>query len=247
MKGEVTYPKNASGKRPLILFLHGSHDTCYEGGPTGFTYFGWPCPEGSLPIPSYQGYRYIADILASQGYIVVSISANAISAYDYAIGYDFGSKARSTLICHHLSLWAQWNTSGVSPFGNLFKDKVNMYQVVLVGHQLGGEGVHRAAIEATSPSDPYKIVGVVTFGATSVNHQVTPDVHSVNILPTCDGDVPLLEGQVYVDDSRDIAYSEALRSSVISVGSNNNFFNTEWTPGMAVAPSWDDFWPDDNW
>jgi hypothetical protein len=240
--GEVTYPKNALGKRPLVFFLHGRHSTCYQGGPTGSASEDWPCPDGWLPVPSHQGFRYITDILASQGYIVVSISANGISAEDY-VSADGGASARSILIRHHLSLWAKWNTNGGSPWGNLFKGRVDLNQVVLAGQNRGGEGVHRAAIDA-SPSDPYKIVGLVTYGATASGHQVTPDVHSVNILPTCDGDVYDLQGQVYVDSSRDVAYSEALRSAVVVVGANQNYFNTEWTPGLAVAPAWDDWWDD---
>jgi hypothetical protein len=59
---------------------------------------------------------------------------------------------------------------------------------------------------------------------------------------TCDGDVSDLQGQLYIDRSRDIAYSEALRSAVIAIGANHNYFNTEWTPGLAVAPSNDDWW-----
>jgi hypothetical protein len=50
-----------------------------------------------------------------------------------------------------------------------------------------------------------------------------------------------LPGQSYIDRSRDIAYSEALRTAVIAVGCNHNFFNTEWTPGLAKAPSSDDW------
>jgi len=33
--GEVTAPINAPGARPLVLFLHGRHSTCYRGGPKG--------------------------------------------------------------------------------------------------------------------------------------------------------------------------------------------------------------------
>jgi hypothetical protein len=236
---EVTDPPQAPGKRPLILFLHGRHPTCYQGGPNGFVFFDWPCPDDYLPLPSYQGYRYITDILASQGYIVASISANGINGQDF-FSDDLGSSSRSILIRYHLSLWAQWNANGGSPWGDRFKGRLDMNQVVLVGHAHGGEGAHRAAIDA-SPSDPYKIVGIFAFGPTAYNVQMTPDVHSATILPTCDGEISNLEGQFYVDDSRDIAYSEALRSAVISLGANNYFFNTEWTPGSAVAPAIDDW------
>ena len=79
--GEVTLPTvlQATVKYPLVLFLHGRHATCFQGGPNGFDSIDWPCYEGYQPIPSHKGYRYVADILASQGYVTVSISANGIN------------------------------------------------------------------------------------------------------------------------------------------------------------------------
>jgi len=85
--GEVTQPESLKSgvKYPLVLFLHGRHATCYQGGPEGSDTAGsWPCPDGYDPIPSHEGYRYVADILASHGYVVVSISANGINGQDYA-------------------------------------------------------------------------------------------------------------------------------------------------------------------
>jgi hypothetical protein len=73
---EVTAPANDIGPMPLVLFLHGRHSTCYLGGPDGEESGDWPCPDGWRPVPSYTGYRYIADVLASQGYLTVSIAAN---------------------------------------------------------------------------------------------------------------------------------------------------------------------------
>jgi hypothetical protein len=181
----------------------------------------------------------VADILASQGYIAVSISANGINGQDDAAS-DGGAEARSLLIRRHLALWAQWNTAGGDPFGGVFKNSVDMSKVVLVGHSRGGEGVNRAAVDAFV-TDPYKIVGLVSYGPTAFGFQVTPDIHSATILPTCDGDVFDLQGQAYIDSSRDIAYSPALRSAVIALGTNHNYYNTEWTPGLAVAPAWDDW------
>jgi hypothetical protein len=237
---EVTDAVKAKGKLPLVLFLHGRHATCYQGGPDGTDSVEWPCPDDWSTIPSYQGYRYVADTLASQGCIVVSISANGINAQDnYSL--DAGAAARSQLIRHHLSLWAQWNTgSATDPWQGRFQGRLDMQQVILVGHSRGGEGVHRAAID-TDSTDPYKIVGLVSYGPTAFGRQVSPDVHSATILPTCDGDVFDLQGQAYIDASRDIAHSEALRSAVIAVGANHNYFNTEWTPGLSQAPSWDDW------
>jgi hypothetical protein len=180
---EVTYPEPLpSGTQcPFVLFLHGRHTTCYQGGPNGFYSGDWPCPSGWSPIPSHLGYQYITDILASQGYIAVSISANGINGQDHNAP-DGGAEVRSLLIRRHLSLWARWNTVGGDPWRGKFRGKVDLNNVVLVGHSRGGEGVNRAAIDASS-SSPYKIVGLVSYGPTAFGSQVTPDVHSVTILP----------------------------------------------------------------
>jgi hypothetical protein len=231
---EVTDPVRAAGKRPLILFLHGRHETCYLGGPPdGVASGNWPCPAGWLPIPSYKGYRYIADILASQGYIVVSISANGINGQDFN-SKDGGTTSRSVLIRRHLSLWAQWNSGG-DPWGGRFLGRLDMNQVVLVGHSRGGEGVNRAAIDATI-SDPYKIVGLVSFGPTAIGHQVTPDVHSATILPTCDGDVSDLQGQAYIDASRECVGSTTSLSTLPICGDGNSYYSPHWQP-ISSRPS----------
>ena len=76
-------PRVEPGKKyPLVLFLHGRHATCYYPGPDASVTGDWPCPEGTLPIPSHLGYRYAAEILASQGYLTVSISANGVNGQD---------------------------------------------------------------------------------------------------------------------------------------------------------------------
>ena len=42
----------------------------------------WPCPTGTQPIPSHRGYLQDQKLLASQGYVTVSISANGINGQD---------------------------------------------------------------------------------------------------------------------------------------------------------------------
>ncbi len=236
---EVTRPVRAGGDLPVVVVLHGRSVTCFRGGPAGEATGGWPCREGFEPVPSYLGYRYLTDVLASQGYLAVSISANAINGQDFADG-QAGAGARSALVRHHLGLWAQWDAEGGDPWGGQFRGQVDLDRVALVGHSRGGEGVHRAAIDA-SAADPFRIRGIASYGPTAFGRQVTPDVHSATILPTCDGDVSDLQGQAYIDESRDLAGSPALRSAVIAVGANHNFFNTEWTPGLSTAPARDDW------
>ena len=45
--------------------------------------------------------RYVADVLASQGYLTVSIAANGVNGQDAFLD-DGGASARSQLVRHHL-------------------------------------------------------------------------------------------------------------------------------------------------
>ena len=240
--GEVTVPIGAPGARPLVLILHGRHSTCYQGGPDGEASLEWPCPAGWLPIPSHLGYRTTSDLLASQGYVVVSISANGVNAQDW-VSADGGAAARSQLIRHHLATFARWNADGTDPWRGRLRGRVDLGHVVLIGHSRGGEGVARAAIDSRR-ADPWRIRGLVPIGPTAFGAQVPNDVHVAVLLPYCDGDVSDLQGQLYVDGARDLldGLDPSLRSAVMVYGANHNFFNAEWTPGLAVAPAWDDWY-----
>lgn len=236
---EVTLPEGATGPRPLVLILHGRHASCYGTEPEPSTTLDWPCPEGMLPIPSYQGYRYMANLLGTQGYVVVSISANGINGQD-GWAADAGASARSALIRHHLHLWTQWAARQRYPWQAVSSLRVDLQKVVLVGHSRGGEGVERAAVDSTS-ADGYRIVGLADIAPTAFGRQVAAGITRAVILPYCDGDVIDLQGQAYVDDGRDLTADDSLRSAVMVLGANHNFFNTEWTPGLAVAPADDDW------
>jgi hypothetical protein len=236
---EVTAPKQIDAPLPVVLFLHGRHSTCYRGGPDGEPSGDWPCPPGWRAVPSHTGYRYITDVLASQGYLTVSISANGINAQD-GLNLDGGAAARSVLIRHHLALWARWNATGGDPWGGRFRGRVDLQRLALVGHSRGGEGVERATIDSAA-DDPWRIRGLVLIGPTAFGRQVAPGVHTTVLLPFCDGDVTDLQGQQYVDIGRSLTADRALRSSVMAMGTNHNFYNTEWTPGLSESPAWDDW------
>ncbi len=80
----VYRPSPTPNNSPLLVFLHGNHATCGRDAGAGqgrldinvqYTIDG-TCPPGYVPVPSHDGYAYLAERLASHGYIVVSINAN---------------------------------------------------------------------------------------------------------------------------------------------------------------------------
>uniref|UniRef100_A0AAU1ZT84 Secreted protein n=1 Tax=Streptomyces sp. NBC_00093 TaxID=2975649 RepID=A0AAU1ZT84_9ACTN len=253
MKAVVVAPTGATGRRPLALFLHGRHSTCYKPG-TDEISGAWPCPAGEKQIPSYRGYLRDQKLLASQGYVTVSISANGINAQD-AEAEDAGAQARSSLVRQHLARWADWAANRPSAPAVVRNAPVaDLSRVLLVGHSRGGEGVNRAAMDSLyrPPADQdgyggpvrWNIRGTVLIGPTIFGQNPVADVPSVTILPGCDGDVSDLQGELALDGTRGISRGTALHSAVYVIGANHNYFNTEWTPGQAQAPADDDFWSD---
>ncbi|MFI1422883.1 hypothetical protein ACH4VX_33950 [Streptomyces sp. NPDC020731] len=258
MRAQVVTPKGATGSRPLVLFLHGRHETCYKPGSEDDVTGEWPCVDGYKPIPSDKGYLRDQQLLASQGHVTVSISANGINAQDWQ-AEDAGAQARSSLVRQHLARWADW-TAHRSSAPAVVREavKADLSHVLLVGHSRGGEGVNRAAMDSLYPppaaEDGYrgpvrwkvrwKVRGTVLVGPTIFGRNPVTEVPSVTLLPGCDGDVSDLQGEDFVDGTRGIGRGTALHSAVYMVGANHNYFNSEWTPGEAVAPARDDFGTD---
>lgn len=243
-RGSIHYPTSLTGGPfPVIILLHGRHSTCYNTTSLAAS-SAWPCPTGRLPIQSYQGYDYHARFMASHGYIVVSISCNAINATDGSMSNN-GMPARGQLVQYTLNLLNTYNTGSTSPLtaaiGTTLVGKFNMQKIGMMGHSRGGEGVVFGALLNRSLGSPYGIKAVLTLAPVDFKRKILNGIPLLNIAPYCDGDVSDLQGVHFYDDTR---YSdptdEAPKHNIVMIGGNHNFYNTTWTPGSYIAGTSDD-------
>ena len=115
INGRVWIPKG-DGEFPLILIVHGNH---------GMEHFSDP------------GYEYLGELLASRGFITVSVDENFING---TWSGDFRGKempARGWLLLKHLEQWKAWAND--SSHGLFLK--ADLDNVMLMGHSRGGEAM----------------------------------------------------------------------------------------------------------
>jgi hypothetical protein len=237
----VYHPADLStGPFPMVVFLHGWHPTCYVG--SSFFTGEWPCNTPHQPIPSYLGYEYEQQILASYGYIVISVSANGVNAKDTQF-FDVGMLWRATVIQHHLDLWNDWNTVGGAPFDDptMFVGKVDLSKVGTMGHSRGGEGVSRHYTYNRDLGSPYGVRAVLPLAPVNFSREDLNDVNLQVLLPYCDGDVADLQGAHFFDDARYFAGDATNKHYTLVMGGNHSYYNTIWTPGGWPAATWDDW------
>jgi len=247
-RAAVYAPVGAPGRRPVVVFLHGRHEACYTPGGGDTSTSVWPCPRGMRPVPSHLGYGAPATTLASRGYVVVSISADGVNALDSRYTFDGGAQARGELVMAHLDLLAAADAGRVGGrIGTAARGRLDLAHVGLMGHSRGGEGVVRAAAINAARDHPYGIRGVLPLASVDFSRAALPGIATAVVLPYCDGDVTDLQGQHLFDDSRYAdAGDDVLRASLLVMGADHNFFNTEWTPGQSAAPSSDDWFLDED-
>jgi len=232
---------------PVLLFQHGRHSSCSTTGDAdGSESSGTDCEaDGLVPIRSDLGYDYIAENLASHGYVVISINVNDINSQDSASN-DRGITSRAELILHHLNIFRDINASATSAYatdtlGNDFSvltGRMDFHHVGLMGHSRGGNGVAKTIIynrderfddPTTAFDDPHDIVAVFALAPTDFNSELPTNTAFATLAPYCDGDVSTLHGTWQYDNVR---YSDADSSGpqfqINALGANHNFYNDYW-------------------
>lgn len=130
INGRIWAPEG-EGPFPLVLIVHGNH----------------PMLDFSDP-----GYAYLGELLASRGFIFVSVDQNFINGGlpDLFAGFSGENDARAWLLLEHLNTWRSWNFDPENPF----YQRVDLENIALIGHSRGGEAAAVAALFNKLPVYP---------------------------------------------------------------------------------------------
>lgn len=239
MVGVVVAPVNASGPRPVALFIHGQAATCYDPTTREATQI-YPCLEGASPVANYRGYLVHQRYLAARGWVTVSISANGVNGSPLREDEASDATTRGELVEKHLQQWASWIAGDrTAPLPALFASaQPDLQRLMVIGHSRGGSAANQVALRSVTDTRlPWRVRAQVLLGPVVAHYNPAPLVPAVVLLPGCDGDVTDLEGQAYIDRARDLIADPALRAGIFIDGANHNFFNTEWDPATAALPN----------
>ena len=217
LNGRVWYPEG-NGPFPLVLIVHGNHRM----------------QEFSDP-----GYGYLGELMASRGFIFVSVDENFFNG-SWPAGLSQENDGRGWMLLQHLRVWRNWNGTE----GNQFFGKVDMNNIALAGHSRGGEAAAIAgafnrlshypddatvlfdfnfsirAIISIAPSDQqYKPAGKPT-PLENINYLVFQGAH--------DADCSFFMGERQYNRVRFTDANYWFKASLYSYRSNHGQFNTVW-------------------
>lgn len=217
VNGTVWYPEG-KGPYPLVLIVHGNHKMQEYSDP---------------------GYAYLGELLASRGFILVSVDENFFNGSAFG-GLRKENDGRGWMLLQHLRVWREWNENESNPFHG----KVDMDNIGIIGHSRGGEsaaiagafnrlplypddatvkfdfGFNIKAIIAIAPSDKqYEPAGKPT-PLENVNYFVFQGAH--------DMDVSNFMGLRQFNRVKFTDDKYWIKASLLSYRSNHGQFNTVW-------------------
>jgi hypothetical protein len=228
LNGLIAVPSGKDAPYPVVVILHGNHLGC------PFTEEDmldrWPC-DPEVEQPNYRGFDYLVRRLADQGYVALSLNINA--EYTLGFGEPIPNERLDQLVDLHLKALAEASSGGLNNFGVELKGRTDLSRLAFIGHSQGGEGAFWLIQNARLDSlDAYAKHG---YGPVSGLLLVAPSANIGGaggarlplavILPACDDDVFLQEGQLFYEITRLDPEQNAWASSIWLEHANHNSFN----------------------
>lgn len=217
VNGRVWHPEG-DGPFPLALIVHGNH---------------------KMEQYSDSGYEYLGRLLASRGFIFVSIDENFFNG-SFRGGLRRENDGRGWMLLQHLKAWRTWADTP----GNPFHGRVDMDRIALIGHSRGGEAAAIAACfnrltrypdDATVAFDfGFAIRGVVAIAPSDGQYlpadRPTPleDVSYLVLQGAYDADVSSFSGDKQFQRVRFTGKSFEFAASLYARRANHGQFNMVW-------------------
>lgn len=213
INGRVWYPEG-DGPFPLVLVVHGNHNMRDFSDP---------------------GYAYLGTLLASRGYIVVSVDMNFLNG-----NIRGENDARGWMLLKHLEAWRQFTDSVGGPLHH----KADLGRIALMGHSRGGEAVAVAGLfnrlshypdDATLTFDfGFGIRSLVAIAPVDGQYepvgQSTPlsNVNYLVVHGSHDGDVSIFSGLRQYERVRFTDGGSWFKAAVYMYRANHGQWNTVW-------------------
>jgi len=227
LNGIIAVPPDGDGPYPVVLIIHGTHPGCPEDE-AGVDR--WPC-DPEVEQPNYQGFAYLVEALAAEGYVAIAPNFNAENTFGF--GEPTPGERFKQLVDLHLGALAAAAAGGKNDFGVDLNGRTDMSRLAFFGHSRGGE----AASWLTNSQGLSASDAVQTFGYGPVEGLLLlapapiftlpagSRVPQVVILPACDGDVTNQDGQLFYEGARLDPNQEQWALSVWLEQANHNAFN----------------------
>ncbi len=225
INGRVWYPEG-DGPFPLVLIVHGNH---------------------GMEDYSDPGYAYLGELLASRGFILVSVDENFING---TWSGDFVGKemqVRGWLLLQHLKVWREWNEKK----DHTFYKKADLNNIALIGHSRGGEAIAIAEAFNHLPSYPdqaevkfdfhFNIKSLISIAPTDRRYTRRMNLKNISYLTLqggLDSDEPSFFG---MRQAERISYTDTVyyfKAGVYTPGGNHGQFNSSWKTDSGPPFSW---------
>jgi hypothetical protein len=224
LNGRVWMPEG-EGPFPLVLMVHGNH---------------------MMEDYSDGGYAYLGEMMASRGFIAVSLDENFLNYSAWTGIPDNDFKVRAWVILKHLEQLAAYAEQPENPF----YQKIDYTKTALLGHSRGGQAVAMAADAGRwfkndpvwkTVTDHYHIASVIALAPTdkAIDSQQAQlkDVNYLTLQGARDGDVHDFYGDRQYIRSSYSSGSTAFKSSLYIADANHSQFNSDWGLRDQALPS----------
>ena len=225
LNGTVWYPEGA-GPFPIVFMVHGN---------------------ALMTEPADKGYAYLGKLLASHGFIFISVDQNFLNAYLGGPLQD-ENDARAVLLLEHINQWVYWSTLSYHPLSG----NIDFGELAVIGHSRGGEAAVIAAHFASLnsyPDDPKQrfnypvriktVIGIAPAVTSYRPRGMTLEPENFNYLllqGSHDADSYINWGEQQLREIRFTDGQNWLKASIYAFQANHSQFNSTWGRRDAGPP-----------